>query len=354
MPNSADHAGSPLHRIGEAVVQPVAGASGPAMMGQRGWLSRSVKPLHVRQTPGMSPGMSRRSMRRRWPPSRTPKPRLTSGPPPPSSSPIAHSHSSPMPESGRTASSGIWRSRSPPWIRPVPGPRHPRPPPRPRRLIFAVEAQGMVPQIERIAAPYGIAVHSSGGFDSTTAKYQLAERLGEYDAVEVLHLGDHDPSGVHPFLSMVDDVETLALDLGLDVDIKFTRLAVTPRQVTALGLPTALPKVTDRRKFEGATVRLEAIPPDVLAALSERPSRSGSIATPTGRCWRSRRRPDKGCRGGSDRCCETPGRARHERPDRAQLRIGALRPFRTALRSPHPRADGSPRPTARGAGRAWS
>lgn len=95
----------------------------------------------------------------------------------------------------------------------------------------------------------------------------MAERLGEYEAVEVLHLGDHDPSGVHLFLSMADDVETLAADLGLDVDIEFTRLAVTPRQIAALGLPTAPPKPTDRRRFEGATVQLEAIPPDVLAVI---------------------------------------------------------------------------------------
>jgi hypothetical protein len=138
---------------------------------------------------------------------------------------------------------------------------------QPRRLIFAVEAQGMVPQIERIAAPYGIAVHSSGGFDSVTAKHALAERLGEYDAVEVLHLGDHDPSGIHQFLSMADDVETLAADLGLEVDIKFTRLGVTPEQIRALRLPAAPAKPTDRRRFDGATVQLEAIPPDVLAGI---------------------------------------------------------------------------------------
>lgn len=138
---------------------------------------------------------------------------------------------------------------------------------QPRRLIFAVEAQGMVPQIERIAAPYGIAVHSSGGFDSVTAKHSLAERLGEYEAVEVLHLGDHDPSGVHLFLSMADDVETLAADLGLEADIEFTRLAVTREQISSLDLPTAPPKPTDRRKFEGDTVQLEAIPPDALAGI---------------------------------------------------------------------------------------
>ena len=67
---------------------------------------------------------------------------------------------------------------------------------QPVRLIFAVEAAGMLPQVQRIADPFGIAVHSSGGFDSLTAKYELAHALGQWPRVEVLHIGDHDPSGV--------------------------------------------------------------------------------------------------------------------------------------------------------------
>ncbi len=46
---------------------------------------------------------------------------------------------------------------------------------QPTWLIFAVEAAGMLPQVQRIADPYGIAVHSSGGFDSLTAKHDLAK-----------------------------------------------------------------------------------------------------------------------------------------------------------------------------------
>jgi hypothetical protein len=51
------------------------------------------------------------------------------------------------------------------------------------------------------------------------------------------------------------------------VDIRFTRLAVTPEQIAALHLPTAPAKETDRRSFEGETVQCEAIPPDVLARI---------------------------------------------------------------------------------------
>jgi hypothetical protein len=135
------------------------------------------------------------------------------------------------------------------------------------RLIFAIEAAGMLPQIERIADPFGIAVHSSGGFDSLTAKHDMAVRLGQWPHIEVLHIGDHDPSGVHLFTSMAEDVRAIADDLGLHTDIRFSRLAVTPEQIAALRLPTAPPKPTDRRPFSGETVQCEAIPPDILAGI---------------------------------------------------------------------------------------
>ena len=137
------------------------------------------------------------------------------------------------------------------------------------RLIFAVEAAGMLPQVQRVADPYGIAVHSSGGFDSLTAKYELAVKFGEWPDVELLHIGDHDPSGVHLFTSMAEDVQAIAEGLRLDTHIRFSRLAVTSEQIVTLRLPTAPPKPTDRRSFSGETVQCEAIPPDVLAGIVE-------------------------------------------------------------------------------------
>lgn len=93
-----------------------------------------------------------------------------------------------------------------------------------RRLLVAVEAAGMLPQVVRITAPYGIPVQSSGGFDSLTAKHALAEFLSEWPAAEVLHIGDHDPSGVHVFSSLAEDVRAICADREHDVDVAFTRL----------------------------------------------------------------------------------------------------------------------------------
>ena len=153
---------------------------------------------------------------------------------------------------------------------------------QPRRLLIAVEAAGMLPQIERITDPYGIPCYAAGGFDSATAKYQLAKTLSRWRVAEVLHIGDHDPSGVHLFSSMAEDVTALAEGITLEsIAIRFTRLAVTPEQIGSLNLPTAPPKAEDRRSFEGRTVQAEAIPPDTLAAIGTRrhrgPHRPGRL-----------------------------------------------------------------------------
>lgn len=137
---------------------------------------------------------------------------------------------------------------------------------QPVRLWLMCEAAGMAPMLARAVQDYHIPVLSSGGFDSLTAKHDLAEELARADLAEVLHVGDHDPSGVHLFTALQEDVSAMVRAKG-GADPVFTRLAVTPEQTAALGLPTAPPKKTDRRAFEGDTVQAEAIPPDVLAEI---------------------------------------------------------------------------------------
>lgn len=110
---------------------------------------------------------------------------------------------------------------------------------QPTRLIVMCEAAGMVPQLARVAEPYGVPVISSGGFESVTDKHDLA-------------------------LDLADDGRLTEVLGGV---VKFTRLAVTPKQIGKLGLATAPPKETDRRAFNGETCQAEAIPPDVLAAI---------------------------------------------------------------------------------------
>jgi hypothetical protein len=138
---------------------------------------------------------------------------------------------------------------------------------QPQRVEVICEAAGMVPQLDRVARSYGVAVRSSGGFDSTTVKHQLGRFYGELDRpAVVLHVGDFDPSGEHIHLNLGEDVGAFAAYYGGSVHVR--RVAVTADQQVAHNLPTAPPKPTDKRSFSADfTVQAEALPPDVLAEI---------------------------------------------------------------------------------------
>ena len=117
-----------------------------------------------------------------------------------------------------------------------------------------VEASGMLPQVAAVALGYGLPCYSSSGFDSVTAKHEAAMRmLGREVPTVVLHLGDYDASGVALYENLRQDVTALYV-------------AVTEEQIERLELPSAPPKVTDRRSVfrDTKTVQCEAIPPDEL------------------------------------------------------------------------------------------
>ena len=161
-----------------------------------------------------------------------------------------------------------WSSRAEWWeavLESARGYRRDRQSGQDRRLVLWCEAGGMVPQLERVAADYSVPVYSSGGFDSVTAKHSFAEEMSQLGAATVLHVGDLDPSGVHMFGSLDEDVRAFLEAMGGSVD--FVRLAVTRDQVDRMSLPTAPAKKTDRRSFAGDTVQAEAIPPDELARI---------------------------------------------------------------------------------------
>jgi hypothetical protein len=134
-----------------------------------------------------------------------------------------------------------------------------------------VEAAGMMPQVARMVSEYDIPVYSSGGFNSTTAKYETARRIHRRDTpTRVLHIGDYDPSGVAIIDSLASDLNAFLEDLGSwsATTAHFVRLAITPPQIEALGLPGAPRKRTDNRAgFEDLTVQAEALSPPQLEAL---------------------------------------------------------------------------------------
>lgn len=131
-------------------------------------------------------------------------------------------------------------------------------------LVVHCEAGGMVPQLAKVANPYGVPVFSSGGFDSLTEKHLFGR---DHDNVEVLHIGDYDPSGIWMFISLAEDMSAFAEEYGNTIE--FTRLAVTgPEQIASLNLVTQDVNPKDGRAFPSKkTAQAEAIAPDELARI---------------------------------------------------------------------------------------
>lgn len=141
---------------------------------------------------------------------------------------------------------------------------------QPVRLEIVCETAGMVPQLVAVADSYGVPVGSGSGFNALPAKRGAALRAAAdgHRAVRVFVVSDWDPSGVHLFSALAEDVTAFAVVDAPGTEVVFERLAVTEQQIADHQLPTAPPKASDRRSFSGtSTTQAEALPPDVLAAV---------------------------------------------------------------------------------------
>jgi hypothetical protein len=148
---------------------------------------------------------------------------------------------------------------------------------QPAYVAVLCEAAGMVPMLGDAISRYRVSVASSSGFDSLTVKHDLFQdtlrRWQEFSQDTILlHLGDHDPSGVSVYESMAVDLAAFCADSGEDELIEVRRVALTPAQIATLGIATTPDEIkpTDSRSRAflqrglDPAAQLEAIPPDVL------------------------------------------------------------------------------------------
>jgi len=120
---------------------------------------------------------------------------------------------------------------------------------------------------EELAVPY----FSCRGYVSQSSMWANAQRLAGYhangqDAI-VLHLGDHDPSGI----DMTRDIQA-RLDLFVG-NVEVRRLGLSMDQVRQYGPPPNPAKITDSRfagylaEYGRESWELDALQPQVIAAL---------------------------------------------------------------------------------------
>jgi len=152
---------------------------------------------------------------------------------------------------------------------------------QPAYVAVLCEAAGMVPMIGRAVRNYRVEVASSSGFDSLTVKYDLfRDALYRYEVFGqktiLLHLGDHDPSGVSIHESMAEDLAAFCADRDKPGLVEIRRVALTPQQIATLDVTTTPDEIkpTDSRSrafiergLEPAA-QLEAIPPDALSTVA--------------------------------------------------------------------------------------
>ncbi len=136
-----------------------------------------------------------------------------------------------------------------------------------------VEKDALVGVIERACEPLDIGYLSCRGYVSQSAMWRAAMRFKEQEQLYgklctvLLHLGDHDPSGI----DMTRDIQDRLTMFGSDVEVK--RIALDMEQVEEYSPPPNPAKTTDSRyatyrdEYGDESWELDALDPRVITQL---------------------------------------------------------------------------------------
>lgn len=135
-----------------------------------------------------------------------------------------------------------------------------------------IEKEALIGVIEPVCRRFGVPYFACRGYSSQSEQYAAGKRFKRYLASGltpvVLHLGDHDPSG----LDMTrDNTDRLAMFAGTDVTV--VRLALNWDQIERYSPPPNPAKDTDARferyrdEFGNESWELDALDPRTIEAL---------------------------------------------------------------------------------------
>lgn len=138
------------------------------------------------------------------------------------------------------------------------------------RVEVWIEKDALIGVIEGVCRKLDVPHFSCRGYVSQSEMWSAAQRM-RYADVEttVLHLGDHDPSGI----DMTRDIQERLNLFGADVSVK--RIALNMEQVEKLNPPPNPAKLTDSRaedyvrKYGNDSWELDAIEPAAMISLIE-------------------------------------------------------------------------------------
>lgn len=146
---------------------------------------------------------------------------------------------------------------------------------QPNRVEVWVEKDALIGVIERVCQRYDVNYFACRGYTSQSEMYAAAQRLAGYiedgQDVYILHLGDHDPSGIDMTRDIRDRMEMFLEGMGCDIN----RLALNWNQIELYSPPPNPAKTTDARfgayqqKYGEESWELDALEPSVISDLIE-------------------------------------------------------------------------------------
>lgn len=141
---------------------------------------------------------------------------------------------------------------------------------QPEYVEVWVEKDALLGIIEQATQKYKTPYFSCRGYTSQSEVWNAAQRFIRMDKPGyIIHLGDHDPSGVDMTRDMQDRMNLFG------ANVKLERIALTIKQVKKFNPPPSPAKDTDSRsgayvaKFGVDSWELDALEPEVLVKLIE-------------------------------------------------------------------------------------
>lgn len=141
---------------------------------------------------------------------------------------------------------------------------------QPNYVEVWVEKDALVDVVGQACRPLDVPFFSCRGYTSQSEMWAAAQRFIRRDDLEqriIIHLGDHDPSGI----DMTRDIQERLEMFGADVMVK--RVALTMEQIDFYTPPPNPAKLTDSRcwgyiqKFGNESWELDALEPKVITDL---------------------------------------------------------------------------------------
>lgn len=151
--------------------------------------------------------------------------------------------------------------------------------PQESRVFVIVEKEALVGVLSRICREYDVPLLAARGYPSVSvlrefAKTQILPHSQKQD-IQILHLGDHDPSGIDMTRDLVDRLNLLCGGTEYGRRFSLHRLALNMEQIEENNCPPNPAKLTDSRSssyvktFGLESWELDALEPQYIVNLVE-------------------------------------------------------------------------------------